>query len=114
MQPELCFDLLQGSCSPFYFYFFLGILLLYVDSSVTYICQAESCHLVILLFDLHLLMDFVMFVASSVTYICQGGILLLSRSTYTHLRDFVMFVALSVTYIRQGGILLLSHLTHLF
>ena len=77
MQPELYFDLLQGSCPPFFFFFFLD-----ADSSVTYIRQAEFCHLVDLLFDLHLLGDFAMSVLSSVTYIRQGGILLLSHLTH--------------------------------
>ena len=62
MQPELCFDLLQGSC-PFFFFFWIPFS--YVASSVTNICRVKYCHLVILLFDLN--------------------------QSYTHLRDLVMF-----------------------
>ena len=83
---------------------------MFMDSSVTYICQGGILLLGPLTYTLS--RDFVMFMASSVNYIRQGRILLLGLLTYTLSRDFVMFLASSVTYIRQGGILLLGLLTY--
>ena len=90
MQPELCFDLLQGSCPPPPFFFFYFIV---VCGFVNNLHPSGRILLLSHLTDTHL-RDFVVFVVSSVTYIRQGGILLI-----THLRGFVMSVALSVTYI---------------
>ena len=62
---------------------------MFMDSSVTYICQGGILLLGPLTYTLS--RDFVMFMASSVNYIRQGRILLLGLLTYTLSRDFVMF-----------------------
>ena len=86
IQPELCSDLLQGSCLLFFsFSFFFGL-----------IPSQGSGHVCDFISNLH---------PSRWNLITQP----FSFVTYTHLKDLVMFMASLVIYIYQGRILLLSH-----